>query len=170
MWRKFYGDDIKSIERSNRRNVVPGSWRVEVSPAQPQLEDLFLHLFEIGDRGKTGRMTVELLQGSGVAGAACAVTGEAGIAALFPAQDAPLDFMEVTLPTFPCHTLWFAGLLVDRRYGLELAGSNLATGNAAAPGVPLRSAEIRANKQGIAHITSRTDSFPSGSRMLLRIL
>ena len=86
MWKKFYGDEIKSIERSNRRNVVPGSWRIEVTPAQPQLEDLFLHVFEIGDRGKTGRVRVELLQGSNVAGAACAMTGESGIAALLSAQ------------------------------------------------------------------------------------
>jgi hypothetical protein len=170
MWKRFYGNDIKSIERSNRRNVVPGSWRVEVSPAQPQLEDLFLHLFEIGDRGKTGRVTVELLQGLGAAGAGCAVTGEAGVAALFPAQDAPLDSIEVTLPTFPCHTLWIAGLVADRRYDLELAGSNLASIDAAAPGVPLRSEEIRANKQGIAHITSGASFFPAGSRMSLRIL
>ena len=72
MWKKFWGDDIKSIERSNRRNVVPGAWRIEVSPSTPQLEDHFLHLFEIGDRGTTGKQTVELLQGVGITGAACA--------------------------------------------------------------------------------------------------
>jgi hypothetical protein len=54
MWEGFYGKDIKRIESSNRRNVVPGSWRVEVSPSHAQLEDHFLHLFEINDRGKTG--------------------------------------------------------------------------------------------------------------------
>ena len=57
--------------------------------------------------------SVELLQGLGIAGAGCAVTGEAGVAALFPAGEAPLDYVEVTLPSFPCHTLWIAGLEAD---------------------------------------------------------
>jgi len=170
MWKKFYGNNIKSVEHSNRRNVVPGSWRIEVSPAKPQLEDLFLHLFEIGDRGKTSRVSVELLQGLGTAGAGCVVTGEAGIGVLFPAQDATLDSIEVTLPTFPCHTLWIAGLDADRRYNIELAGSNLASGDAAAPGVPLRSEVIRANKHGIAQVKSGGSFFPAASRMSLRIL
>jgi hypothetical protein len=136
MWEKFNDNNIQRIKRSNRRNVVPGSWRVEVSPSQPQLEDHFLHLFEIGDRGKTGRCSVELLHGLGIAGSGFSVTGEAGVAALFPSQEAPLDYVEVTLPSFPCHTLWIAGLEADRRYDLELAGSNLASGDAAAPGFP----------------------------------
>jgi len=170
MWKKFYGDDIKSIERSNRRNVIPGSWRVEVTPAQPKLEDLFLHVFEIGDRGKTGRVHVELLQGSGVAGAACTVTGEAGIAAVLPAQDGLLDSVEVTLPSFACHTLWIAGLIADRRYDVELAGSNLASGDAAAPGVPLHSAVVRANKHGVAQINSGTNNFPAATRLAVRLL
>jgi len=170
MWKKFYGDEIKSIERSNRRNVVPGAWRIEVTPAHPQLEDLFLHVFEIGDPGKTGRVSVELLQGSNVAGAACAMTGATGIAALLPAQPVPLEFFEVTLPSFPCHTLWMAGLIADRRYDIELAGSNLASGDAAAPGVPLRSEVVRANKHGIAQVDSGTKAFPAGCRLGVRVL
>src|SRR6185503_20128375 len=109
----FWGNETNKIERSNRRNVVPGAWRIEISPSQPQLEDHFLHVFEIGDRGKTGRFIVELLQGVSITGAACALAGAAGIAALFPAQDAPLDFAEVALPSFACHTLWIAGLQPD---------------------------------------------------------
>jgi hypothetical protein len=170
MWEKFYDNDIPRIKRSNRRNVVPGSWRVEVSPAKPLLEDHFLHLFEIGDRGKTGRLSVELLQGLGIAGAGFSVTGEAGIIALFPAQEAKLDYVEVTLPSFPCHTIWVAGLDADRRYDLELAGSNLASGDAAAPGVPLRSQEIRANKHGVAQVRSGASFFPGASRMVLHAL
>jgi hypothetical protein len=170
MWEKFYDNDIPRIKRSNRRNVVPGSWRIEVSPSKPQLEDHFLHLFEVGDRGKTGRLSVELLQGLGIAGAGCTVTGEAGVVTLFPAQEAPLDYVEVTLPSFPCHTLWVAGLEADRRYDLELAGSNLASGDAAAPGVPLRSQEVRANKHGVAQIKSGGILFQAGSRMALHAL
>ncbi|HZL28371.1 MAG TPA: heparinase II/III family protein [Acidobacteriaceae bacterium] len=170
MWKKFYGDDIKSIERSNHRNVVPGAWRVEVSPSAPQLEDHFLHLFEIGDRGKTGRFSVELLQGSGIAGAGFAVTGEAGGVALFPAQDMPLDYVEVTLPTFPCRAIWVAGLEADRHYNLELVGSNLATGDAPASGVPLRSQEVRANKHGVVQIQSGGSFFPPTTRLSLHAL
>ncbi|MGH9617654.1 MAG: heparinase II/III domain-containing protein, partial [Acidobacteriaceae bacterium] len=43
MWKKFWGPDCDRIERSNRRNVIPGAWRIEVSPAHPAKEDLFLH-------------------------------------------------------------------------------------------------------------------------------
>jgi hypothetical protein len=168
MWKKFYDNDIPRIERSNRRNVVPGSWRVEVTPALPQLEDLFLHVFEIGDRGKTGRVKVELLHGAGIAGAGCATGEEAGIAALLPAQEASLDFIEATLPSFRCHTLWIAGLEADRRYDLELVGSNLASGDAPAPGVPLRSLGVRANKHGVVEIRSGTTVFPAGCRMRLQ--
>jgi hypothetical protein len=170
IWKRFYGDDIQSIERSNRRNVVPGAWRIEITPAQSQLEDLFLHVFEIGDRGKTGRVRVELLQGSNVAGAAFALKEETGIAALLPCQPIPLDFLEVTLPPFPCHTIWVAGLIADRRYDIELAGSNLASGDAAAPGVPLRSEVVRVNKHGIAQIDSGAKAFPAGGRLAIRVL
>jgi len=170
MWQKFYGDDIKSVERSNHRNVVPGSWRIEVSPSEPQLEDHFLHLFEINDRGKTGRLRVELIPGAGVAGVGCAVAGEAGVAALFPVQEAPLDFVEATLPSFPCHILWFGGLIPDRVYDLELAGSNLASGNAPAPGVPLVSQQVRANGHGVVQIASGANPFPVASRMRLKAI
>jgi Heparinase II/III-like protein len=170
MWEKFYDNDVQRIKRSNRRNVVPGSWRVEVSPSRPQLEDHFLHFFEIGDRGKTGRLKVEVLQGLGIAGAGYAVTGEAGLVALFPAQETPLDYVEVTLPSFPSHTLWVAGLESDRRYNLELVGSNLASGDAPAPGVPLRSQVVRANKNGIAQIKSGASFFPAGTRLNLHAL
>jgi hypothetical protein len=170
MWRKFYGDDIKSIERSNHRNVVPGSWRIEVSPSQPQLEDHFLHLFEINDRGKTGRLRVELIPGAGVAGVGCAVAGEAGVAALFPAQETPLDFVEATLPSFPCHILWFGGLMPDCIYDLELAGGNMASGNASASGVPLVSQHVRANGHGVVQIGSGANPFPVATRMRLKAI
>lgn len=170
MWKGFYGDDIHSIERSNHRNVVPGSWRVEVSPSHPSLEDAFLHLFEIGDRGKTGKLSVELLRGAETAGAGCTVTGEAGFAILFSAQEAALDLVEATLPTFPCHTLWVGGLQPDRIYNLELTGSNLASGDAPAPGVALLSQQVRANRHGIVQTRSGASPYPGGSRMRLYII
>jgi heparin/heparan-sulfate lyase len=167
MWEKFYDNDIKRIKSSNRRNVIPGSWRVEVSPSQPQLKDHFLHLFEINDRGKTGRLNVEFLNGSGVAGVGCALTGEAGVAAVLPTQEARLNSVETTLPSFLCHTLWIGGLIPDQVYDLELAGSNLASGDAPAPGVPLVSQQVRANRHGVAQITSGASPYPAGSRMRL---
>ena len=170
MWETFYGNDIKSIESSNRRNVVPGSWRVEVSPSHSQLEDHFLHLVEINDRGKTGRLSVELLQGAGLAGVGCAVTREAGVAALFSAQDAPLQYVEATLPSFPCHTLWLGGLEADRIYDLELAGSNVAPAEAAAPGVPLLSLQVRSNQHGVVQAKSGASFFPAASRMRLHTI
>jgi hypothetical protein len=170
MWEKFYDNDIPRIKSSNRRNVVPGSWRVEISPLHPSLEDHFLNVFEIGDHGATGRLSVTLLEGSGVAGAVCALKGEAGMAVLFPAGDGPLDSLEVTLPAFACHTLWIAGLAADCRYELEFSGSNLASGDAPAPGVPLRSQQVRANQHGIAQAKSGMSFFPAGSRVILHAL
>jgi len=171
MWKKFYDNELKSIKRSNHRNVVPGLWRIEVTPSEPRLDDHFLHLFEIGDRGKTGRIQVELLgSGSGVAGVGCALKGEAGIAVIFSVQEVALDRVEVTLPPFACHRLWVGGLHPDRLYQLEAAGSNLAVGDAPAPGVPLLSRQIRANKNGVAHITPGNVFLPVSSRLRLYVV
>lgn len=170
MWKAFWGNETDRIEPSNHRNVVPGAWRIEVTPATPQLEDHFLHAFEINDRGKTGRLRTELIQGNGIAGAGCTISGEAGVIALFPAQDKWLDYVEATLPTFACRTIWVAGLEPDRVYQLELAGSNMATGNAVAPGVPILSREARANKRGVVHLQAEAVPFTAGSRMRLHTL
>ncbi|HMH02444.1 MAG TPA: heparinase II/III family protein, partial [Terriglobales bacterium] len=35
MWKSFWGDDFSEILSSNHKNVVPGAWRVEVSPSEP---------------------------------------------------------------------------------------------------------------------------------------
>ena len=51
MWKTFWGNDFSKIQPSNRKNVVPGAWRIEVSPAHPAEDDFFLHVFEIGDVG-----------------------------------------------------------------------------------------------------------------------
>ena len=167
MWVKFWGKDIKRIEPSNRVNVVPGSWRVEVTPAHAQLEDHFLHLFEIDDRGKTGRLSVELLQGAGFAGAGCAVTGQSGVAVLFSAQDGPIQNVDVTLPSFPCHTLWIGGLEGDRIYNLDLSGGNVEPGATASPRVPLLSQQVRTNNHGIVQVHSGSIFFAAAGRLRL---
>jgi len=41
MWKTFWGEDFDRILSSNRKNVVPGAWRIEVSPSVPAEEDLF---------------------------------------------------------------------------------------------------------------------------------
>src|SRR4029453_1364557 len=51
MWQTFWGGDMQRLEPSNRRAVVPGGWRIEVSPRRPARDDVFLHALEIGDRG-----------------------------------------------------------------------------------------------------------------------
>src|SRR5262249_6608264 len=35
MWQTFWGGDMQRLSPSNRRAVVPGAWRIEVSPAAP---------------------------------------------------------------------------------------------------------------------------------------
>ena len=141
-----------------------------MSPSAPQLEDHFLHLFEIGDRGNTGNKIVELLEGIGIAGAACTHSGEPGTAMLFSIRDSELDFAEVTLPSFASHTVWIAGLFPNRHYNLELAGSNLAPPDAVSPGVPIRSLEARANEHGILQVQSGPESFPPACRVRLQLL
>ena len=101
MWKLFWGEDFNRIQPSNRKNVVPGSWRVEVSPASPSEEDLFLHVFEIGDSGKTGNSHAELLDGAGMQGAAF----EHGPLVLFSATGAAIANAEVSLPDLTCESL-----------------------------------------------------------------
>ena len=69
MWKTFW-DGIDRLSPSNRRAVVPGGWRMEVSPAAPSKEDVFLHVLEIGDRDATPARRVAAIEGSGLAGAA----------------------------------------------------------------------------------------------------
>jgi hypothetical protein len=63
MWKTFWGSDFSRISPSNRKNVVPGAWRIEVSPLIPAEEDYFLHVFEIGNTGTTGKKRNELIDG-----------------------------------------------------------------------------------------------------------
>ncbi len=162
MWKKFEGDGFEHIQSSNRRNVVPGAWRIEVSPSRPAKEDLFIHLIEIGDRGTTGKLAVELLGGSNIAGAACS-----GVAMFLSAGDFPMDQTEGNLPSFPCHSLWLGGLRHKRSYRIEFAGSNLPGPESAPSGVPLLSRDIRSNAKGIAFLEG---AFPASCRMRVHLV
>src|SRR4051812_39690623 len=47
MWKTFWGGDMEKLSPSNRRAVVPGGWRLEVSPRTAEREDVFLSVLEI---------------------------------------------------------------------------------------------------------------------------
>jgi hypothetical protein len=146
MWKKFWGADFEHILPSNYKGVKPGAWRIEVSPASPSLDDVFLHVIEIGSRGLAGR-EVRLLEGSNVAGALAAD----GSGALFASVQPPLREAEITLPDAPCSSLVVAGLEADAAYEVHLSGPNIASATgAASPGVPLRALSVRSNPRGVA--------------------
>jgi hypothetical protein len=48
----------------------PGAWRIEISPAQPALEDRFLHVLTVADAGTRPKAPVRLLTSAGITGAA----------------------------------------------------------------------------------------------------
>ena len=147
MWKKFWGDDFKKLEHSNRKNVVPGAWRVEVSPSVPAVEDHFLTLLEIGSRGTTGKHRVELLKGQNVAGAAF----ESGPMALFNTGGSALVEGEVSLPALACKKLYLTGLMENARYEVIFAGPNITTPpSIAGPGIAVKTEHLRANDKGVA--------------------
>jgi hypothetical protein len=149
MWKKFWGDDFQKLERSNRKNVVPGAWRVEVSPAAPAAEDHFLHVLEIGDRGTTGKHRVELLSGQNVAGAAF----ESGPMALFNTAISPVSEGEVTLPAMGCKQLYISGLHENAWYEIIFSGPNITTPESvAAPGIAVKTLHLRSNEKGLLSI------------------
>jgi hypothetical protein len=146
MWKKFWGNDFQKLEHSNRKNVVPGAWRVEVSPAIPAEEDHFLHLLEIGARAKTGNRRVELLKGQNLAGAAF----ESGPIALFNTGPAPILEAEVTLPALTCKEILVLGTKEDTLFEVTFGGPNITTPTSIAPpGVAVKTDRIRSNGKGV---------------------
>ncbi len=146
MWKLFWGDDFDRILPSNRKNVVPGAWRVEVSPAAPAEEDLFLHVFEIGDTGQTGHSRVELVDGVGVQGAAF----EHGPIVLFNSTGAAITNAEASLPDVAGDSILLTGLQPDAMYELNLGGLNATNVKGAVlPGVSAGTERLRANSKGI---------------------
>ncbi len=146
MWTKFY--DYDRMLPSNRQNVVPGAWRVEVSPAEFRENDVFLHVIEIGDRGmKASR--VEALEGVNVAGALVA----GGSVALFADAPAPLLSAEVTLPDVPRRRLILTSLEPEAVYEIHFSGPNIPSSpSAVPPGIPIGTVRARANGKGVLHV------------------
>jgi hypothetical protein len=152
MWKTFWGQDYDRIEKSNRQNVVPGAWRVEESPTQPANEDLFLHVFEIGDQGKTGGKRVQLVNGENFAGAAF----ERGPIVLFSVASSRLHDGEVSLPDLACSSLLITSLVPNAVYEVNFTGLNVSTSpSAVPPGAPAQLLRLRANEKGILLVDVR---------------
>ncbi len=149
MWKLFWGEDFNQILSSNRKNVVPGAWRLEVSPAVPAEEDFFLHVLEIADLNKTGGKRTELLEGTTVLGAAF----EQGPIVIFSSTGSAIAAAEVSLPDLVCDLLIFTGLHPDCVYELNLGGLNVSSSpSAVLPGVAVGSQRIRASSKGILQL------------------
>jgi heparin/heparan-sulfate lyase len=145
----FWGQDFNKILSSNRKNVVPGSWRIEVSPALPSEEDFFLHVFDIGDKGTTGKSRTELLDGVNLKGAAF----ERGPIALFSSAVSPVIRGEVSLPDLSCDSLIISSLHPDSVYELNFSGLNVSSSPAAIqPGVSAGTRQVRTNANGILRV------------------
>lgn len=152
MWKLFWGEDFNKILSSNRKNVVPGSWRVEVSPALPAEEDFFLHVLEIGGTGKTGQRRTELLDGVHFQGAAL----ERGPIVLFSTAGSMVSSGEVSLPDLACESLIITSLQPNCIYELNFGGLNISSSpTAVLPGVTAKTERIRANSKGILRVENR---------------
>jgi hypothetical protein len=134
---------------SNRKNVVPGGWRVEVSPALPAREDFFLHVLEIGNLGTNGSKRIQLIEGDNFLGAA----SDPGPFVLFGSSDSATQGGEVSLPDLSCDTLIASGLQPDAVYELSFTGPNVSSSPAAVlPGVLDSMLQLRTNSHGILRL------------------
>jgi hypothetical protein len=132
MWTTFW-DGIERLSPSNRRAVVPGGWRIEVSPTIPSKQDVFLHVLEIGDRDARPPRRVESIEGHALDGAA--VEGESTV--LFADGDAG----EATLPDVRTPRLLLAGLAPGAAYEIQVTSGF-------APGSPVWRADAEAGDEG----------------------
>jgi hypothetical protein len=138
MWLTFWGGDMQKLSPSNRRAVVPGGWRIEVSPARPTREDLFLHALAIGDVG-TEMRRIQAIEGHRLAGAV--VGGDAVV--LFQ-TDAGAE-AEATIPDVESTSLHLSGLVAGASYDLQLTSGF-------APGAPIWRHAGAANDAGVIHV------------------
>jgi hypothetical protein len=152
MWKLFWGEDFNKILSSNHKNVVPGGWRIEVSPAVPAEEDCFLHVLEIGDAGKTGQKRTQLLDGVHFQGAAW----EGGAMVLFSTAGSMVSSGEVSLPDLACESLIITSLQPNCVYELTFGGLNLLSSpKAVLPGGAAGTERIRANSKGVLRVERR---------------
>ena len=149
MWKTFWGDDFSKISPSNRRNVIPGAWRIEVSPSIPSLEDFFLHVFEIGAVGSTGKQNIAVIEGVNFAGA----VSEHGPCALFATSESASRGGEVSLPNMAFTSLTLSSLQPNNLYELRFYGPNVSSSpTSALPGVETELLRVPTNTNGILRI------------------
>lgn len=149
MWKTFWGEDFSRILSSNRKNVVPGGWRIEVSPSVPAEEDFFLHVFEIGNRGTAGGKRTEILDGVNFIGAAF----EHGPIVLFGTSPSAASRGEISLPDLACDSLIITGLQPESVYELSFSGPNVSSSPAAIlPGVLADVLRVSANGKGVLRL------------------
>jgi hypothetical protein len=137
MWRTFWGQDFGILSPSNRRAVVPGAWRMEVTPAVAARDDVFLNVLEIGDVGAPV-LRIERVYGHGLAGAV--VAGEGAV--LFATAFERMTEGEITLPDVASRFLLLAGLVPGARYDVQLTSG-------VAPGSPVWRLQAEANDAGV---------------------
>jgi hypothetical protein len=132
MWRTFW-PDIEKLSPSNRRAVVPGAWRMEVSPLAPAKQDVFLNVLEIGDRDLSAPRRVAAIEGHGLDGAA--IDGQAVV--LF----ANAGEGEATLPDVSTRSLLLVGLEPGAAHEIQVTSGF-------APGAPVFRVSAEAGEQG----------------------
>jgi len=149
MWLTFWGEDLKKISPSNMLHVVPGAWRIELSPAKPSKDDLFLNVLEIGDKGDPKNLRVELADGINLTGAMIA----GHTLALFATAEVPVVSGEVTVPDIDCETLITTGLKPESKYELTLTGGKTKTwGGGLFQGVRLWSTTADTDRAGVLRV------------------
>jgi len=149
MWKTFWGEDFSKISPSNRKNVVPGEWRIEVSPSVLAKEDFFLHVLEIGDLGSTGKKRSVRIDGSNFAGAAM----EQGPCILFSTSESARLAGEVSLPDIRCTSLMASRLQPNTVYEVRFYGPNVSSSpTAAPPGVETHHLRVETNSAGVLRL------------------
>jgi heparin/heparan-sulfate lyase len=123
MWQTFW-PGIERLSPSNRRAVVPGAWRMEVSPGAEAKDDVFLNVLEIGDRDAKPARRMEAVEGHMLAGVA--IEGEAVV--LF--ADEAAASAEATLPDLGTRSLLLAGMDPGADYEVQVTSGF-------APGAPV---------------------------------
>ena len=152
MWHTFWGDDLKRIMPSNMLHVVPGAWRVEITPANANQDDVFLNVLEIGEKGDTKNQRVELADGVNLTGAV--IAGQT--LALFATTEIPVMNGEVTVPDVDSQTLIVTGLKPNAKYELDLTGGKTKTwGGGLFQGVHLWTSTADTDRSGILHVPFR---------------
>lgn len=149
MWKTFWGQDLTHISRSNMKHVIPGAWRVELSPSEPRKEDFFLNVLEIGNKGEGSKRQVELTEGINFAGALIANE----ILTLFSTGQSPATEGEVTLPQVEVQNLIVTGLKPEAKYELDITGGKTKTwGGGLFQGVHLWETTADTDRAGVLEI------------------